>query len=184
MKNLFWIDMEMTGIDVKKNKIIEIAVIITDIELNISDQLNEVIKVEQSYIDQMDEWNTNTHTESGLIREIEFGKNLYEIENKLLSLVEQYFPQSPVMLTGNTLVLDRLFIKEYMPKLDKKLHYRVIDVSSMRAIFQSRYKIYAPRNQNHRALDDIKTGIEELKLYLSFLDKKKIKDFISNVSKP
>ena len=183
MKNLFWIDMEMTGINVKKNKIIEIAVIITDIELNILDQLNEVIKTEQSYINQMDEWNTNTHTKSGLIKEIPFGKNLYEVENKLLTLIERHFPQNSIMLTGNTLVLDRLFITEYMPRLNEKLHYRVVDVSSMRAIFQSRYKVHAPRNKNHRAFDDVKAGIEELKLYLSFLDKEKIKDFINDAPK-
>ena len=183
MKKLLWVDLEMTGLAIESNRIIEFAMIITDIYLNILEKMSFPISVEEKFISNMDDWNTSTHTKNGLINDIKkSGKLLLEVELKAVSLIEKHFKGQNVLLTGSTLSLDRLFIDTYMPKLANKLHYRIVDVASFRAIFQGYFNIYFPHNSSHRALDDIFEAIKELKLYYSFFDKKKINDFISDES--
>ena len=120
-KNLLWLDLEMTGLEMEKNRIIEFAIVITDIQLNILDKFSACIKVEQKFLDSMDTWNFETHTKSGLLEDIKkSGKILQEVEQKALYLLDRYFKNQNIFLTGSTLGLDRLFLDKYMPKFAKK----------------------------------------------------------------
>ena len=181
MKKIFWLDMEMTGLDVEANRIIEVAVIVTDMNLQFIDKYEAVVRQPQSFLDQMDEWNTRTHGESGLTNRVKTGQPQSEIEMQLISLADKHFGNERIILAGSSISQDKLFIERHMKRFAQRLHFRIIDVSSMKAIFQWRYKVKFQRGKNHRALLDVEESINELKLYLSFLDQKKIDSFLGNV---
>lgn len=166
--------MEMTGLDVDSNRIIEVAVIVTDIQLREVERYQAVIRQPQTFIDAMDEWNVNTHTESGLIHEIPRGRLQQEVEMDLINLVKKHFGNYRVMLSGNSISQDKLFIEKYMKRFAKHLHYRIIDISSMKAVYQYVLGIRFQKGHTHRAMDDVEKSIEELKLYLSFMDERKL----------
>ncbi|MCM8531459.1 MAG: oligoribonuclease [Lentisphaeraceae bacterium] len=174
MKKFFFIDMEMTGLDIDSNRIIEVAVIITDIQLREIERYQAVIRQPQTFIDAMDEWNVNTHTESGLIHEIQRGRLQQEVEMDLVNLVKKHFGNYRVMLSGNSISQDKLFIEKYMKRFAKHLHYRIIDISSMKAVYQYVLGVRFQKGHTHRAMDDVEKSIEELKLYLSFMDERKL----------
>ena len=178
MKKLFFLDMEMTGLDVTKNRIIEVAIIITDLELRELDRYQAVIRQPQEFIDQMDDWNVTTHTKSGLIHEISRGRLQIEVEMEIVNLLKRHFKGVRVMLTGNSISQDKLFIETYMKRFAKHLHYRIIDISSMKAVFQSMLGIKFQKGDTHRAMDDVEKSIEELKFYLSFIDVNKLDAYI------
>ena len=169
--------MEMTGLDVEKNRIIEVAVIVTDINLKELERYQAVVRQPQSFIDAMDEWNVNTHTESGLITEISRGRLQQEVEMDLINLVKKHFGNRRVMLSGNSITQDKLFIEKYMPRFAKSLHYRIIDISSMKAIYQHVLGVKFLKGHTHRAMDDVEKSIEELSLYLSFIDERKLESY-------
>ena len=178
MNKFFFLDMEMTGLDVQENRIIEVAVIVTDLNFVELERYQSVINQPQRFIDGMDEWNVNTHSESGLINEISRGRPQIEVEMELVSLVKRHFPKQRVMLTGNSISQDKLFIDTYMKKFADLLHYRIIDISSMKAVYQHVCGIKFQKGTTHRAMDDVEKSIEELKLYVSLMDEKKIEAYI------
>ena len=180
MKKLFFLDMEMTGLDVSVNRIIEVAVIITDLELKELERYQAVIKQPKEFVDAMDEWNVTTHTKSGLINEIARGRLQMEVEMEIIALVKKHFQGYKVMLTGNSISQDKLFIETYMKKLAKHLHYRIIDISSMKAVFQYMLGVKFQKGDTHRAMDDVEKSIEELKFYLGFIDNSKLDTYISD----
>ena len=170
MKKIFWIDMEMTGLDVNKEVIIEVGVIITDFKLDTLDSYHAIVKQDQQYIDNMDEWNKKHHTESSLIELIPTGRYPHQVENDLISLCEEHFPQEKIILAGNSIAQDRLFISKYFPRLAQKLHHRMLDVSSFKIVFSDFFNCpYEKKVSQHRAIDDIKASIEELKEYLKYI---------------
>ena len=167
MEKLLWLDMEMTGLKVEKEVVIEVAAIITDIDFNVLASYQSVIKQDQKYIDGMDEWNIEHHTASGLIEKIPQGKEQRQAESELCMIIDQQFKGEQAVLAGNSIAQDRLFIKKYFPVLESKLHYRMLDVSSWKHIFRVKYGIEFDKQGTHRALDDINESIEELKFYLT-----------------
>lgn len=178
MNKFFFLDMEMTGLDVQENRIIEVAVIVTDLNFMELERYQAVIKQPVKFIENMDEWNVSTHTESGLINEIARGKPQTEVEMELISLAKRHFPKQRVMLTGNSISQDKLFIDTYMKRFADLLHYRIIDISSMKAVYQHVCGIKFQKGTTHRAMDDVEKSIEELKLYVSLMDEKKIQAYI------
>lgn len=168
---LVWIDCEMTGLNVEKDCLVEIAVVVTDSELNVLDPgLDLVIKPNAESLKNMNEFVTNMHTESGLINEFESGLPLAEAERKVLDYIQRWVTdprQAP--LAGNSIGTDRMFINRYMPTLDEFLHYRNIDVSSIKELTRRWYpKVYfqlPKKDGGHRALADILESIHELKYY-------------------
>ncbi len=169
--NLIWVDCEMTGLDLEKDVLLEIAVLVTDSQLNIlGEGVDLVIKADKSKIDQMDEFVSNMHKESGLLEQLPEGKDLSEVEATILEYLNKYAPgagKSP--LAGNSVYVDRSFIAKYLPQVNSYLHYRTIDVSSIKELARRWYpKVYfaAPKKTgNHRALGDIQDSIEELEYY-------------------
>lgn len=169
--NLVWIDCEMTGLNVELDCLVEIAVVITNSELEILDEgLNLVIKPRPESWANMNDFVRNMHTESGLINDVESGLDLADAEQLILDYVKQYVPearQSP--LAGNSIGTDRMFLNRYMPALDQHLHYRNIDVSSIKELTRRWYPrayFQLPKKQGgHRALADILESITELRYY-------------------
>ena len=169
--NLVWVDCEMTGLDTKNDVLVEIAVLVTDSDLNIiGDGVDLVIKATPEQIFGMNEFVTKMHTDSGLINEIPNGVSVSDAENLILKYLESAgvaAGKSPI--AGNSVYVDRIFISRDMPKLAEYLHYRTIDVSSIKELTRRWYpKVYfnAPaKTGNHRALGDIKDSIAELSFY-------------------
>ena len=169
-KNLIWIDLEMTGLLPHRDRIIEIATIVTDSHLNIIEE-GPVLAIHQSLqrLAQMDEWNTRTHTESGLVNRVRASDiDEAEAERQTLRFLAKHVAGNHSPLCGSSICQDRRFLAAYMPKLEKYLHYRNLDVSSVKELairwapeVASGFK----KNHAHRALDDIRESIEELKFY-------------------
>jgi len=175
--NLVWIDLEMTGLDPEREVIIEIATIITDSELNI---LNEgpcmAIHQDDEFLDRMDEWNTKTHGSSGLVQRVRDSQiSVAEAERQTLEFIKQYVPENTSPLCGNSIGQDRRFLDRSMKELTDFLHYRNIDVTSVKELVK-RWFPHGPKlpkkSESHMALIDIRESIEELIFYRKhfFLD--------------
>ncbi len=170
--NLVWIDLEMTGLDVDACTILEIATLVTDAQLNIiAEGPQLVIHHDDQVLDAMDEWNTRHHGESGLIDAVKRSTlTMAQAEKKTLAFIRQHCHRDTAPLCGNSIWQDRRFLGRYMPTLEDYLHYRVIDVSSIKEVVKRWYPD-SYRNEKkqgtHRALDDIRESIEELKHYRS-----------------
>ncbi|RAH15957.1 MAG: oligoribonuclease [Methanobacteriota archaeon] len=166
---LVWIDLEMTGLDPYENTIIEIATIITDSQLSvIAEGPNLVINQSDEELGKMDSWNVSHHTSNGLIEKVRKSEiNLRQAEEMTLDFLSKYCVPKTALLCGNTIGTDRLFLFFHMKELEKFIHYRSIDVTSIKELTRRWYpkgKKYR-KNSGHRALDDIRGSIEELKLY-------------------
>lgn len=167
--------MEMTGLDVNKEVIIEVACIVTDLNFKELECFETVVKQPQHYLDAMDAWNTEHHGKSGLTAKVPHGMEPDTAEYHLLSIIDRHFPEwktdkkfKPI-LAGNSITQDRLFIDKYFTKLSERLHYRMLDVSSWKIIFNNKFdKMYRKQNA-HRALDDIRESIGELRYYLDHI---------------
>ena len=165
------IDCEMTGLNLDVDELVEVAVIITDSELNaVHEGFDIVINPSQAALDNMGEFVTSMHTTSGLIEEIPKGVSLEEAEKQVLAYINEHVPegQKPPMC-GNSIGTDRSFIVRYMPDVDARLHYRNIDVSSLKELARRWYpRIYfnsPTKDGGHRALADIQESIRELDYY-------------------
>ncbi|MDD3266653.1 MAG: oligoribonuclease [Burkholderiales bacterium] len=168
--NLVWLDMEMTGLSAEQNVILEVAIVITDSYLNVlAESPSFAIKQPQEELAKMDKWNVGTHTRSGLLDRISIsGVDLVEAEKEIIKLIKEYLPKGVSPLCGNTIHQDRKFIVRYMPKLEEYLHYRNIDVSSIKELAKRWYPEIASqfkKHNKHEALADIHESIEELKYY-------------------
>ncbi len=170
--NLVWIDLEMTGLSPSRDRIIEIATIITDAHLNLIEE-GPVMAISQplTRLVKMDEWNTRTHTESGLVnrvRESELSES--DAERITLKFIAKHVPGNHSPLCGNSICQDRRFLAAYMPKLESYMHYRNLDVSSIKELvvrWRPDLLTEFKKNNTHRALDDIRESIAELKFYRS-----------------
>ena len=169
--NLVWVDCEMTGLDTDKDVLVEIAVLVTDSELNIiGEGVDVVIKASAEQLAGMNDFVTKMHTDSGLITEIPNGIALSAAEDLILN----YLKNSGVVegkspLAGNSVYVDRIFLNRDMPRLSEYLHYRTVDVSSIKELTRRWFpKVYfnsPAKTGNHRALGDIKDSIAELSFY-------------------
>lgn len=168
---LVWIDCEMTGLDLESDELVEIAVVITDYDLNILDPgINIVIKPDDSALENMGDFVRNMHTTSGLIEEIPNGVSVAEAEYEVIEYILKFVPaEQKAPLAGNTIGTDRGFIARYMPRLDNHLHYRNVDVSSIKELSRRWYpRAYfnsPAKDGGHRALADILESIRELAYY-------------------
>lgn len=168
---LVWIDCEMTGLDVSIDELVEVAVVITDYNLVAVDPgFSVVIKPDQSALDNMSEFVLDMHRESGLLDEIPNGMSLADAEFAVNEYILRYVPLAKAApLAGNTIGTDRMFLAKYMPRVDNHLHYRNIDVSSIKELSRHWFpRVYfnAPaKDGGHRALADILESIRELDYY-------------------
>lgn len=168
--NLIWIDLEMTGLDPECNRIIEIATIVTDANLNVLAE-GPVFAVHQTdeHMSIMDEWNTTTHTASGLVQRVkESSVDERAAEQQTITFLEKWVPAGCSPICGNSIGQDRRFLYRYMPELEQYFHYRYLDVSTLKELAR-RWKpeILAgiKKQSSHQALDDIRDSIAELAYY-------------------
>jgi oligoribonuclease len=168
---IVWVDCEMTGLDINVDQICEIAVVVTDSELNELDPgLQIVVKPSDEALANMGEFVTKMHTDSGLIKEIPKGVSIAEAEKQVLDYIKQWVTaERTAPLAGNSIGTDRMFLNRQMPTLDSYLHYRNVDVSSIKELTRRWYpRVYfqlPKKTGNHRALADIKESIQELRYY-------------------
>ena len=174
LSKILWLDLEMTGLSPETDVIIEAAAIVTDSELKELETYQNVVRQPQERLDAMNSWNQKCHRKSGLYPLIASGKSLISVEDDLINLAEQhFFKEEPALLAGNCIYQDRNFIKRYMPRLEKKLCYRMLDVTAWKLFFESKGVFFEKQNR-HRALEDIKESVKEFQHYLSYIDSKKI----------
>lgn len=169
MNYLFWIDMEMSGLNFTKDRILEVALIVTNTKFEILETYEQVVFQEAAVLQSMDEWCTKHHGESGLTAKVTHGKKESLVEEDLLQIVKKFSPKDRAILAGNSIGQDRKFIDQWMPKLAETLHYRMLDVSSFKIVFEGIYKKKFEKQKKHRAVDDILESIAELKYYMQFI---------------
>ncbi|MEK9659536.1 MAG: oligoribonuclease [Chloroflexota bacterium] len=167
---LVWVDLEMTGLDPSRHVIIEVASIVTDAHLNVLAE-GPVLAVRRTEeeLARIDEWSLGTHTASGLLERVRASEvDIAEAERRTLAFVREYVGEKAAPLCGNSVHQDRLFIAREMPAFDAYLHYRIVDVSSVKELVRRWYPrtLQAPsKKRTHLAMDDIMESIEELRWY-------------------
>ncbi|MBF6477581.1 oligoribonuclease [Nocardia cyriacigeorgica] len=169
---IVWVDLEMTGLDPSRHVIVEVAALVTDAELNIIDEgVDLVVHATDAELAEMDDFVTQMHSDNGLLDDIKASTvSLAEAEDAVLGLVEKHCdPAHPAPLAGNSIATDRTFIRAQMPRLDAALHYRMIDVSTVKELsrrwFPKAYFNQPQKGMAHRALADIVESIRELDYY-------------------
>jgi len=168
---LVWIDCEMTGLDIRADALIEVAALVTDFDLTVlGEGVDIVIKPPPEALDQMVPFVRQMHTTSGLLEELDAGTTLEDAQAQVLAYVRQHCADgSRPPLAGNTVATDRAFLSRDTPELEAFLHYRIVDVSSIKELsrrwFPRAYYNSPAKNGNHRALADIRESIEELRYY-------------------
>ncbi len=174
-KGLLWVDLEMTNLDPNKDLILEIAAEITDFDFKTLATYEATIKQPQDKVVALmaanSWWQNFPENRDHFIEKVKFGKDSKEVEEDLIVLIGEHFGSDPVYLAGNSIHSDRKFISKYWPKLDLRLHYRMLDVSAFKILMQGKYNYNFEKKEVHRAFDDIQASIAELQAYLDFFKK-------------
>jgi oligoribonuclease len=173
--HVLWVDLEMTGVNPDKDLILEVAAIITDWDFKEFATYEGIIKHKETNINKRmkknsDFWKANPDSKNALLKQNHIGKSLKTIENELIKFIDEHFKAGiPILLAGNSIHMDRRFIIANWPKFDQRLHYRMLDVSAWKVVFEGKYKTKFAKPDNHRALEDIRGSMAELQYYLSRL---------------
>lgn len=177
---LLWMDLEFTDFDYPNALVLEVSVEATDFNFQTQGSYEARIKnnpdklVERFRLNTF--WQSFPENRDFFLKNNDQGKGLKQVENELVEFVEQHFGSEPAILAGNSIHSDRAVIKAHWPALDLKLHYRMLDVSSLKVIMQGRYGVVYEKKNNHRAYDDIQASIAELQFYLDYFAKTEKKD--------
>lgn len=173
---LLWMDLEMTGLNPIQDVILEVATEITDFDFKTLATYETCIKQPKdiviSRIQANSWWQNYPENRDDFINNLEKGKTLQEAEEQLIAIVQDQFGDEPAVLAGNSIYNDRLFIKQWMPKLDLKLHYRMLDVSSWKVLMQGKFGKEYTKPEIHRAFEDTQGSIAELQYYLDWFNKR------------
>jgi oligoribonuclease len=168
---ILWMDLEMTGLDPAEDRILEVAAIATDWDFKEIATYEAVKKVGPALMKKRmvgEFWEKFPQVRTALMEQNADGKNGRTVENELLKFIDEHFAaDQPVLLAGNSIHQDRKFIANEWPRLDKKLHYRMLDVSAWKVVFEGKYGKKFAKPEEHRAIEDIRGSIMELKYYLS-----------------
>jgi len=170
---ILWVDLEMTGLDADNDLILEVAAIATDWDFNEIATYEGIVKHEDITLEERLAlnsvfWESNPDSKAGLMAQNPKGKDLLEVEEDILKFIDSHFESDvPVLLGGNSIHMDRRFIVSQWPRVDAKLHYRMLDVSAWKVVFEGKFGKKFAKPQDHRALADIRGSIMELEYYLS-----------------
>ena len=163
---LLWVDLEMTGLEVDKDVILEVAAEVTDFDFKTLASYEACILRSDEELGRMNDWSMAQHSSSGLVERIKkAGKPEDAVKHELIGFINAQFNAEPAILAGNSIHNDRNFIKKWWPEVDALLHYRMVDVSSLKVIMQAKYGVTFDKKDAHRAFDDIQASIAELQYY-------------------
>lgn len=169
---ILWLDLEMTGLNARHDLILEVAAIATDWDFNEIATFEGVIRNDEMTLGEKLAansvfWDANPTSRDGLLAQNAGGKDVKDVEDDILAFLDEHFSdEKPILLAGNSIHMDRRFIEHHWPEFDKKLHYRMLDVSAWKVVFEGKYKKKFAKPEEHRALGDIRGSIMELKYYL------------------
>jgi oligoribonuclease len=165
---LLWVDLEMTGLDPDNHVIIEVAAEVTDFDFKTLASYEALIMQPEDILSKSNEWAYKQHTESGLYTKLkEEGRPEEQVKHELVGFIKAQFGDEPAILAGNSIHNDRIFIAKWWPEVNELLHYRMLDVTTLKIIMQGKYGYEYKKNDAHRAFDDIQASIAELQDYLS-----------------
>jgi oligoribonuclease len=169
---LLWVDLEMTGLDPQKDVILEVAAEVTDFTFKTQASYEaRVVQDEKTVVERMQQniwWRDYPDNRDDFIKNLTTGKPLAVVEQELIQLIDKHFDGELAILAGNSIYNDKLFIRRWMPALDLKLHYRLLDVSAWKIVMQGKYGVEFEKKEVHRAFDDIQASIAELQHYLDW----------------
>lgn len=169
---LLWVDLEMTGLDPAQDVILEVAAEVTDFDFKTLASYEAIVQQPRdTVVERMQKniwWADYPANRDEFLRKLETGKPSEQVEQELIKLVEEQFSEEPAVLAGNSIHNDRLFIKQWWPHLDLKLHYRMLDVSAWKVFMQGKHGVKFEKKEVHRAFDDIQASIAELQHYLEW----------------
>jgi oligoribonuclease len=171
---LLWLDLEMTGLDIHTDVLLEVAVKVTDFEFNSLAYYESLIKQDPTLVkDLMSKnlwWNEFDDNRQAFLKSLPLGKDLKQVESELIEFTSKEIPNEPVVLAGSSIHVDRMFIRKWLPEFDAALHYRMLDVTSWKVIMRGKYDVFFDKKEAHRAEDDIDESIEEIKYYLKWFN--------------
>jgi oligoribonuclease len=167
---LFWLDLEMSGLDCEKDRILEAAVVITSMRLEELESFDTPVYQPPEVLAGMSDWCRQHHGASGLTAKVSSGMNVGALDDKFCGLADMYFQSNLVVLAGNSIAQDRRFVDKYLPKFAMRLHYRMLDVTSFKIIFVSLFNVTYEKKNEHRSLDDIRESIGEMRYYIGAID--------------
>lgn len=174
-KKLLWMDLEMTGLEPSKDRIVEVACIVTDYDFNHIDSFEAAINVPDSEVDELfaaNDWFAGSSQYEELRAHMRLGMNEEKVRKDLVAFIQKNFKTRKAILAGNSIHQDRRFIRAWWPEVDGLLHYRMLDVTSFKLLMENKYRFTVAKSEKHRALSDVQESIEELKTYLEKLGKK------------
>lgn len=170
-RRYLWIDLEMTGLDPQTDRILEAALIVTDKQLNPVFEWETAVFQPPEVLESMNDWCKHHHAASGLTERVPHGITEEQLDEKLSEIVLKYFKKTnPCVICGNSIHQDRRFIEQYLPRLAARIHYRMLDVSSFKIVYREMLGREFKKENTHRALDDIRESIEELRYYMGAID--------------
>lgn len=172
---ILWMDLEMTGLDPEKDTILESAIIATDWDFKEQAVLENIVKNDEDFLKRRFKqqfWVEHPLVRDQLFEQNKLGKSLKTVEDEILKFLDENFEDTKILLAGNSIHQDRRFIRKYFKRLEKRLHYRMLDVSAFKVVFEGKYKKKFAKPEDHRALEDIRGSIMELKYYLSKVEQK------------
>ena len=172
--NLLWMDLEMTGLDPEKDRIVEVAVIITDYDFKELEVYEAAINISDDIVAPLFKanpfWMQRSNGQAKLREQMKSGKSEVQVIKEIVKLIKKHF-KAGAILAGNSIHQDRLFIRKWWPEVEAELHYRMLDITSFKLIMENKYNLSVTKNEKHRALEDIKESISELKTYLKHFKK-------------
>src|SRR3990167_3966379 len=160
---LLWVDLEMTGLDVQKDMIIEVAIEVTDFEFKTLASYEAIIHQTDDVLENANEWAKAQHAASGLTERVRTqGRPERDVIHEMVGFIKAQFGDEPAIMAGNSIHNDRNFVKQWWPEVDALLHYRMLDVSAFKILMQAKYNVSFEKKEAHRAFDDIQASIAEL----------------------
>jgi oligoribonuclease len=172
---ILWLDLEMSGLSPDQDRILEAAAIITSFKLDELESFETPVYQPANVLSGMNAWCKQHHGASGLTARVSQGITEAQLDEVLCGLADRFFQANPVILAGNSIAQDRRFVDRWLPRFAQRLHYRMLDVSSFKLVYANLFDIPFTKENNHRALEDIRESIGELRYYVGAIDPSRLR---------